>query len=311
MIQFDLSKMKPILPFMKIPHVNVTMLRVLVSISETESFSRTAGRLGLTQSAVSHALRGFEATVGARLMLRGRKGVALTAAGEKALAAARQALAAIAEIGRLAEAPVEGRVRLALINSASVRIAPRVLVAAGARYPRLAIDILLGTDREVVEWLERGAADLGISFERSAKGRADILLHDEFYAVAAPGRRPSAAAIALRDLDRTPFIMSAGGCAPMLAGLFEAAGIRPDIRLSAHDMGALLALVGAGHGVSIAPGLSFPRDWERLVERHPLQPRLIRPLWLLDAGRAHDDPCVAVLREMIMDAAIDPALGKA
>lgn len=297
---FNMSEMKVILHFMNTANINVTMLRVLVSLSETRSFSRTAERLHLTQSAVSHAVRGFEAIVGVPLVLRDRKGASLTAAGEKALASARNALEAIAQIGRIAEKPVKGNVRLALTNSSSVKIAPAVLAAA-ARYPALKIEILLGTDQEVAEWVEHGAADIGLSFE-AGNCRADPLLHDELYVVSSL-QQARHGAFTLQDLDSEAFIMSTGGCAPMLTALFEAARVRPRIVLSANDMSALFALVGAGHGVSVIPGHSFPGDWTRLVQRNPLNPRVIRPLWMLDAFRPRDEPSFAVLKTMISDAA--------
>jgi DNA-binding transcriptional LysR family regulator len=68
-------------------------------------------------------------------------------------------------------------------------------------------------------------------------------------------------------------------------------------------MSALFALVGAGHGISVIPGLSFPADWAKLVQRTPLQPRLVKPLWMLDVIRPRNDPSVTVLKTMISDAA--------
>lgn len=114
----------------------------------------------------------------------------------------------------------------------------------------------------------------------------------------------------LQDLDGEPFIMSTGGCAPTLAALFEAADVRPRIILSANDMSALFALVGAGHGLSMAPGLSFPGDWAHVVSRNPLHPRVIRLLWMLDALGPRDEPSLAVLKAMIIDAAARLGLGK-
>lgn len=300
--------MKDILYFMNTTNINVTMLRVLASLSETRSFSRTAEQLRLTQSAVSHAVRGFEATVGVPLILRDRKGARLTAAGEEALVSAKTALEAIARIGRVAEKPVRGRVGLALTNSTSVRIAPTVLAAA-TRYPALDIEILLGTDREVAEWVEHGAADIGLTYE-AGNCRTELLFHDEFYVVSSLKRQSLPGALSLQDLDGKAFIMSAGGCAPMLTGLFEDARVRPRIILSANDMSALFALVGAGHGISMAPGLSFPDEWAKVVSRHPLHPRVFRPLWMIDARELRDEPSCTVLKAIISEATAPFGLGK-
>lgn len=295
-----MNEMKDILHFMNIPNVSVTMMRVLVSLSETRNFSRTAERLNLTQSAVSHALRGFETLVGVPLVLRDRKVARLTAAGEQALVSAQAALDAITRIGRVAERPVKGKVTLALTNSASVKIAPTVLAKA-ARHPALRIEILLGTDRQVAEWVEHGAADIGLSFE--AGNCRTVPLFDDDFCVVSSLKQARRGPLSLRDLDGEAFIMSTGGCAPLLAALFDAARIRPRIILSANDMGALFALVGAGHGISVVPGLAFPADWATLVARAPFHPRVVRPFRMLDTSELPDEPPHAALKEMIVEAA--------
>ena len=301
-----MNEMKDITHFMNLPNVSMTMLRVLVSLSETRNFSRTAERLNLTQSAVSHALRGFETIIGVPLVLRDRRGARLTAAGEEALVSAQGALTAISQIGRVAEQPVKGKVKLAFTSGASVKIAPAVL-GKTARYPLLSIDILLGTDREVADWVEHGAADIGLSFE-NGNCRKVPLFHDEFYVVSSLKQRRHGA-LSLQDLDGEAFIMSTGGCAPMLAALFEAARIQPRVVLSANDMSALFSLVGAGHGHSMVPGLSFPDDWTKLVTRTPLHPRVIRPFWMLDAVGARDETSRAPLKAIIVEAAAPLGIG--
>lgn len=49
-------------------------LRVLVAVADTGGFSAAAGTLGMTQSAVSHSVRGSERKIGAVLFERGRAG---------------------------------------------------------------------------------------------------------------------------------------------------------------------------------------------------------------------------------------------
>ncbi|MER6358974.1 LysR family transcriptional regulator, partial [Streptomyces sp. NPDC001634] len=67
-------------------------LRVLVAVADTGGFSAAAETLGLTQSAVSHSVRGSERKIGVVLFERGRTGARPTAAGEKAVAHARRIL---------------------------------------------------------------------------------------------------------------------------------------------------------------------------------------------------------------------------
>lgn len=281
------------------------MLRVLVAVAETGSFSLAADRLGLTQSAVSHAARGLEQAAGAQLLLRGRRGIATTAAGATALAAARTALAAVDDIARLGQAPVEGVVRLALVASASVRIAPAVLARARA-WPGLAIRLLVGTDAEVSDWVASDAADLGLTFDTDL---GEAVLDDRFHAIAAAFGGPFAPGpVGPADFAGLPFIMPASGCEPMIRLILSSAGVIPEVVLTAHDTATLFALVGAGHGVSLVPGLCFPAGWEATISRHGLGPEADQSLRLVgDAGSS----AAAVVARLIRQAAAEAAVSLA
>jgi DNA-binding transcriptional LysR family regulator len=71
-------------------------LTVVLAVAEERSFTRAAARLGLTQSTLSHTIRGFEERLGVRLFNRTTRSVAPTEAGERLLQAARPGLEAIA-----------------------------------------------------------------------------------------------------------------------------------------------------------------------------------------------------------------------
>ena len=294
-----MSKMTDTLFSMNLAHINLSMLRVLVAVAETGSFSLAADRLGLTQSAVSHAVRGLEQASGIQLLLRGRRGIAATAAGELALASARAALAAVDDIARLGRAPVTGTVRLALVGSASVRIAPAVLTQARA-WPGLAIRLLVGTDAEVSDWVANGAADLGLAFD-SAPGEA--VLDDRFHAIAA--RQGSLRPAKPADFAGLPFIMPASGCEPMIRRILGIAGVEPQVVLTAHDTATLFALVGAGHGVAMVPGLCFPAGWEASIARRDLGPEADQPLRLTGDTAP---PAAAVVARLVRQAAAEAAV---
>jgi DNA-binding transcriptional LysR family regulator len=79
-------------------------LNVFLAVAEERSFTRAAARLSLTQSTLSHAIRGFEERLGVRLLTRTTRSVAPTEAGERLLQAARPGLEAIeAELAALSE----------------------------------------------------------------------------------------------------------------------------------------------------------------------------------------------------------------
>src|SRR5690349_16212270 len=67
-------------------------LRTLVAVAEEGGFSAAAVRLGTTQSAVSHAVRGMERKLGVVLFERGRFGARPTPAGARAVSHGRRVL---------------------------------------------------------------------------------------------------------------------------------------------------------------------------------------------------------------------------
>src|SRR5437667_8416203 len=69
---------------MQLDHLNV--LAAFLTIAEERSFTRAAKRLGLSRSALSHAVRGLEERLGVRLLTRTTRSVAPTDAGERLLA---------------------------------------------------------------------------------------------------------------------------------------------------------------------------------------------------------------------------------
>jgi DNA-binding transcriptional LysR family regulator len=119
-------------------------LPVAVAVAQDHSFAAAASKLGMSPSAVSHAVRAIEAALGAPLFARTTRSVALTDAGERFLAAVSPALASIDDAAERVAAD-KGRVTGVLrLNAprASLPVAITPVVAAMAwRYPDLTIEI--------------------------------------------------------------------------------------------------------------------------------------------------------------------------
>src|SRR5206468_7167941 len=65
---------------------NVNDLLAFVAVAQERSFTKAAAKLGVSQSALSHTIRGLEARLGLRLLTRTTRSVSLTEAGERLLA---------------------------------------------------------------------------------------------------------------------------------------------------------------------------------------------------------------------------------
>src|SRR5205809_5686455 len=76
---------------------DLSILSAFLVVAEERSFTRAAKRLGVSPSAISHAIRGLEEGIGVRLLSRTTRSVAPTNAGEQLLARLRPALVDIRE----------------------------------------------------------------------------------------------------------------------------------------------------------------------------------------------------------------------
>src|SRR5215213_4008481 len=94
---------------------DLSILSGFLTVAEERSFTRAAKRLGVSPSAMSHAIRGLEERLGVRLLSRTTRSVAPTDAGEQLLARLRPALSEVGEaldqISGVSDKPA-GRVRI-------------------------------------------------------------------------------------------------------------------------------------------------------------------------------------------------------
>jgi DNA-binding transcriptional LysR family regulator len=145
-------------------HDDLNVLAAFLAVAEERSFTKAAKRLTVSQSALSHAIRGLEEEVGVRLLARTTRSVARTDAGEELLRSLRPALtdirAALGKISGLRDKPT-GRVRLIVSPLAAVPVLGARLGEFARTYPDVVLDIT--TDERRVD-LVAGGYDAGIHY---------------------------------------------------------------------------------------------------------------------------------------------------
>jgi DNA-binding transcriptional LysR family regulator len=264
-------------------HINISMLRAFIALAEERSFSKAGARVGMTQSGMSHAIRGLEEAVGATLVARSRGGVELTEAGNGVVAEAKSALEAVQRMCLLGSsaASIKGRVKIGLVPSAAARLAPPVIQELRRSYPGIEYEVLEGTDQEICGWLDAGIIDLGVGTESRADIVAEPLVEDELMLVA-PVDHPilRATPLKLAALQGEPFVMPGSGCEPVINRFLQRAGVTVNISLRVREMNTLVAMVHAGLGVSIVPSMALPMTGRSVVTRG-FNPHLSRTLFLL------------------------------
>lgn len=127
-----------------LPGSDYNQLRAFLAVGELLSFSRAAEALGVSPSALSQMVRGFEERVGTRLLNRTTRSVALTEAGENLFNRVRPAVAELGDaIGqtRLYREHPAGNVRVHAFRSAYATIIEPMLPGFTKTYPDIVLDI--------------------------------------------------------------------------------------------------------------------------------------------------------------------------
>jgi DNA-binding transcriptional LysR family regulator len=214
-------------------------LQLFVAVCEEGSIARAAARESLVASALSKRVTALEAEVGVPLLLRRRRGVEPTPAGETLLARAREVLGALdrvrAELGAFGQG-VQGSVR--------VLASPSVLAEH--------------LPEEIVRSLREGAADLGVLWDRAdLAGLHLVPYRSDHLCIAMAPSHPLARRLALRyvdTLDQVTIGVAPGGLMDqMLRRQAALAGGTPAHRIQVSSMDAACRIVAAGLGLAVLP----------------------------------------------------------
>ncbi|MEU1730049.1 LysR family transcriptional regulator [Streptosporangium sp. NPDC020145] len=240
--------------------LDVVRLRVLAAVARHGSVTAAARELHYSQPSVSHHLARLEAETGAKLIQRAGRGIRLTEAGR--LLAERAAEI----VGRIDSAAAElsahvglraGRVRLAAFPAALGTFVPGAVSLLAREHPGLELRLTETEPHEALRMLRAGHVDVAVVFHHSGTGaeaegvRLTHLMDDPGYLVTSgvPGDLS-----AHRD---SPWIGGCDRCRGPLLRLCARAGFAPDISFTTDDVVAAQALVAAGMGVTLLPGLAL------------------------------------------------------
>lgn len=256
-------------------------LKSLVAVVDEGGFTAASYRLGMSQPAVSRAVATLEKELGSPLLVRGGRGVVLTDAGSAALPHAREALRHLTllrtEVATLA-GQVTGTLSLASLPSVTGTLVAPELRTFTQRHPAVTVRLLEGSEQEVRDWLDQGAAEAGV-VSLPVKGLDSAVLGDQDMVAVLPAEHRLAARIDVgyTDLAEAPFILSTGGCAEVFMPMARRVGVEFDVAFEAREMSAVLAMVRGGLGVSILPSAGLPPLPDGVVVR-PLIPKTVRSL---------------------------------
>jgi DNA-binding transcriptional LysR family regulator len=271
--------------------VELRHVRVCLALADELHFGRTAARLRVAQSAVSHTIQDLERELGVTLFVRGRRAVTLTQPGERWVASAREALQVLdraAQASRQAAAGAAGRLVLRFTMMSGLTVLPRALARFRKSYPKVEISIVPGGTTEQLVAIADGSCDVGfMSLKKDVAPLATEVVEKEALRLVVPTghRLARRAEVPLGDLAGEKLIFLRQAAEPEIHAFFRRrcveAGFNPDIVMEIDQLEALLALVAAGVGISCVPGfvrrIRFPGV--KAVPLSPTIPAGISAVW--------------------------------
>ncbi|WP_434610975.1 LysR family transcriptional regulator [Pseudomonas sp. D2-30] len=273
--------------------MTLTQLEIFSLVAELRGFTAAATRLGIGQSAVSHAIRSLENELGVELFRRHQTLVEPSDIGQQLLLRAR-AMLGLANTLRQEAADARGMRRGTLrIGSfgptASMKLLPAILERFRTLHPGIEVHVDEGPDRQVLQWLDERRIDVGFVVLPEERFDTFALMTDQMVALL-----PAAHALGdrthvqLKDLCDDPFILTEAGSSELVWRLFNAARLTPNLRYRCSQLLSTLDLVTRGNAVSVVSEGSLPLfDNPGFVVR-PLSPPIPRQIGLavLDSRQA-------------------------
>jgi DNA-binding transcriptional LysR family regulator len=239
--------------------VTLKQLSYFAAAADAGSLARAAKALRVSQPSISAALTVLENTLEVDLFLRHHaQGVSLTPTGRQLLGTARAILAGaedLESLARTASREPAGLLRVGCYPTLAAVLMPAIIGHLGHRYPMIRVQMIEGTEDELLPALERGNIEQALLFGEKLPDtvRRIVIERCDPY-ILLPKAHPLAQkkSVSLRALENEPFILmdTPAGREYFLA-ILKDAGISPQIAHRSPSFEVVRGLVGQGLGFSL------------------------------------------------------------
>lgn len=245
--------------------LSINKYEIFLKVVELGSLTKAADVLGFTQSGISHTISSLEMEFGFPLLIRNRSGVKLTVNGEEVVKPIREIMKwneqLKQEVASIHGLEV-GTITIGTFTSVSVHWLPGMIKQFRSEYPYIEIKLMEGGYLEIEQWIEAGVVDCGfISLPTREKFEVIPLKKDRMLGIVSQENPLSSEPfLSLSQIAKEDFIIPKIGSDYDVRRVLDKAGIKPNIKFSAGDDYAIMAMVEMGLGISILPELVLKRQ---------------------------------------------------
>ena len=235
--------------------------QIFKTVSEMGSFHKAADVLGLTPSAISHAVSSMEKELGFSVLTRSKNGVALTNYGEHLLPYINAVLnsdeslqQAIGEFNGLKR----GKVKLGCFSSVCANWIPSILRSFHEVYPEISIELFQGTYDDVNYWIKSGVVDFGFLSTSSVRDlHIEPFYRDPLICVTPKGLcgEEAGGTISVEEMARHHFVVQPKSTDADIQKFMKTNHLVVESSYHIVDDLSMIAMVANGFGICLVPEL--------------------------------------------------------
>lgn len=287
-----------------LPPVSSRQLAAVLAVAEYRSFIAAAAHLGISQPALTLAIKRLEQTLGLPLFQRSTRHVATTAAGREFVTMAERVLNDLRlGVRSMRELSERRRGQVIVASLIQVRISD-VVAEYRRRFPEIEIQLREGFHEGVKDDVRSGLADFGIANlgEIPASYLAESLGLEPLWVVMHDGhplaRKRQVEFKTLRDV---PLVSLPVGSETrrLIDAAAAAAGFTLHHVVTVALPATLLNLVAAGVGAAVTPARRPPWAASTLVSRPLIEPRLSSKIGIIRLADRELSPAAAGLMALV------------
>jgi len=250
--------------------MNIRDFQYAVAVAEFSHFGKAAEACHVSQPALSGQIKKLEQHLGVLLFERTKRAVRLTPVGELIIEEARDLLARAKHIEETAKAhldPLAGTLRLGMIPTIGPYLTPTLLPSIFNGLADLDLQLHEDMTHLLEQSLLEGRIDAAITATPPNNPRlTEIPLYDEPFWIALPNAHPLVVEDDIDISEISPeelLLLSDGHCLrdQVLSFCEIDGGKAGQVNTQQTSLSTILALVGAGAGVTLVPAISLSGSW--------------------------------------------------
>ena len=280
--------------------------QVFKTVADIGSFHKAADILGLTPSAISHAISSMESELGFSVLTRSKSGITLTNYGENLLPYINAVLNSdeslhqtIAQMNGLKT----GKVKMGVFSSVCTNWLPDIMRTFRQQYEGITIEVFQGTYDEVAYWIKNGVVDLGFLSVSSARDiPIEPLYRDPLLCVLPKGMKATGAEeyMDIEQMRNHQFVTQRECTDADIQKFLKENHLSIQSNYHVVDDLSTIRLVEKGFGICLMPELVM-HDIPYEVDCFPIRPEACRIIGLAAMNPDFMAPAVRTMYNHIID----------